>query len=159
LRLAAGEVLRGCGVSGTVIDLTEGGLAVMGPKKVLLVLALALGLGTLGTGAGLLAQRAGPAGSPGSTTGPSATPPDRQPGGGKAPADRRAADRKAIQGLWQVQSILVDGKEWDDELGRRQRKARWRITADSFVVEIDLDGKTVVDAAHAYTIDPTQKPK
>src|SRR5262249_46341566 len=44
LRLAAGGVLRECGVSGTVARLTEGGLALMGSQKLVLVLVLVLAL-------------------------------------------------------------------------------------------------------------------
>jgi RNA polymerase sigma factor (sigma-70 family) len=158
LRLAAGELFRACGVSGTVIRLTEGGVGIMGSKKILLVLVLALGLGVLGTG--LLAQRSGPAASAEGAEGAVlATPPRRPPEKGKAPADKPADDRKAIQGLWRVESILVNGKDWDDELGRQQKKARWRITGDSFEIEIDVDGKKVIYAAHSYTIDPTRTPR
>jgi hypothetical protein len=57
-RLAAGGAVRACGVSETVIRMVEGGTEIMGHRKVLLVVALALGLCALGTGAGLLAQRA-----------------------------------------------------------------------------------------------------
>src|SRR5947209_5401395 len=57
LRLAAGGKLNECGVSATVAGLAKEGLRVMGMKKLVTVLVLALGLAVLGTGAVLLAQR------------------------------------------------------------------------------------------------------
>ncbi len=61
-RLAAGEVLGDCGVSGTVIGLTNGGLATMRAQKVsVLLLSFVLMLGLLGAGAGLLSLRSGQA--------------------------------------------------------------------------------------------------
>jgi RNA polymerase sigma factor (sigma-70 family) len=87
LRLASGEGPRECGVSDSVARLMEGGLGIMRSKKVLLSLMLALGLGALGTGAGLLAQRPQPGPSSGSAAGPEARTPARQPDKGKTPAD------------------------------------------------------------------------
>jgi uncharacterized protein (TIGR03067 family) len=159
LRLGAGELLRACGVSATVVRLTEGGVGIMGSNKVLLVLVFALGLGAIGTGAGFLAQWPISAAASESAAEPvAAMPPAQQPEQG-ASADDRKDDRKAIQGLWRVESILVNGKDWDDELGRQQKKAHWRITADSFEIELDGEGKKVIYAAHAYKIDPTRTPK
>jgi RNA polymerase sigma factor (sigma-70 family) len=80
LRLAAGDVLEECGVSGTVARLTEGGLGIMGSKKLVPVLVLALGLSVLGTGAGLLAQRPAAATPPakGGQNAPDLDPPKGQ---------------------------------------------------------------------------------
>jgi RNA polymerase sigma factor (sigma-70 family) len=61
LRLAAGASLGDCGLSGTVIGLSRGGLGIMGSKNVSLLLAITLALGILSSGAGVLSQRLGPA--------------------------------------------------------------------------------------------------
>jgi RNA polymerase sigma factor (sigma-70 family) len=85
-RLAAGGALRACGASATVIGMVDGGMGIMGHRKVLLVLALALAFGALGTGAGLLAQRADGPAAPLAREAPRVgrkLPPE-QPGGGVA---------------------------------------------------------------------------
>lgn len=58
VRLALGEKLCMCGVSETVVSLM-GGSGMMSSKQSLIVLILALGLGVLGTSAGLLPQLIG----------------------------------------------------------------------------------------------------
>src|SRR5262249_53561688 len=93
LRLVAGEALTACGVSASVCRLTEGGLPMLGSKKLVIFRARALGVGAAGRGAGLRAQRAaGPAAPAAAETPPS--PPARAaaPVGEKRPPAQGVAD-------------------------------------------------------------------
>ncbi len=84
LRLAAGEALRECGVSGTVLGLAKGGFGIMGSKKGSLWLVFALALGALGTGAGLLAHWPSPA-APNKVSQTIPSTPKREPAGRERP--------------------------------------------------------------------------
>jgi RNA polymerase sigma-70 factor (ECF subfamily) len=112
LRLAAGELLRACGVSERVLQLTEGGLGIMGAKKGMLFLGLTLALGALGIGAGLLAQRPDPAAAPGRAKGvAAATPPAPQP----KPRIERSPHGEALDLVFQSQAAkirAVDQADW-----------------------------------------------
>jgi hypothetical protein len=98
IRLAAGETLRACGLSRTVIGLTEGGLGVMGSKKIVLVLVFVVGLGLIGTGAGLLAQRTGSDTSAGNAESavPATSPRDGVRVDGDKPKKRMPEDDKMV---------------------------------------------------------------
>jgi RNA polymerase sigma factor (sigma-70 family) len=155
LRLASGEALDICGVSKTVVSLV-GGFRVMGSKKLALMLVLALGLGVLGAGSGLLVWRAMAAGSAGE---PVASPPVKQPDKVRDHAVKPVDDRKAIIGLWRVESMLLNGKDFDNKEGAEQKGALWRFTEDAFTVEIAMADEQVIYAEHAYKLDPTKTPK
>jgi RNA polymerase sigma factor (sigma-70 family) len=57
VQLATGFTLATCGVSVSVVSLTEGGLKMLAAKKMAMVVALVLMVGFLGVGVGLVAQR------------------------------------------------------------------------------------------------------
>jgi RNA polymerase sigma factor (sigma-70 family) len=71
-RFAAGTALTPCGISTSVVALTEGGLRMTASNTRTLILALALVAGVLGSGAAILAQRADP--TPAVATGPKDAP-------------------------------------------------------------------------------------
>jgi RNA polymerase sigma factor (sigma-70 family) len=72
---AAGTALTSCGISASVVALTEGGMTMMASKKMTLILVLALVLGVIGSGVNIWSQQLDP------------TPAGVNAGGGKAPAE------------------------------------------------------------------------
>ena len=149
---AAGEVV---GVFGTAraVALSKGVLHTMLLTKMKSAAALLLGVLLFGTVGGL-AYRA-LAGEPGQGPKPAAAAAEKA-----EPVDRPAPkeDQEAIQGTWRVASIAVNGKEWDDEEGRRQKTAVWTITADKMNVNID-EPRRHEKAHFTYTLDSKQTPK
>ncbi len=139
VHLAAGAALHACGASVPVIRLVETGEFVMTLSRALLIVALVLGIGALGTGAGLWAQRSGPVdeGAPVAAT------------GDKSQTKHESrTDRDRLQGVWLVQSSESDGKAWPPGA------EMWIFEKDELTVSFGLS------AVHTnFTVDATTNPR
>jgi RNA polymerase sigma factor (sigma-70 family) len=75
------------------------------------------------------------------------------------PADKdkeAKGDAKAIQGVWQVTSLEVDGAEAPNEGEFKDIRAmKWAFTAD----KVSVQAKGKAEDATAYRLDPTKNPK
>jgi len=149
---AASLFAAGTAAAARAVTLAQGALRTMMLKKVTFAAAFALAAALLGGGA--LAYHAFAAAPPDGKAARAAEAPKSDAPKAEAPKD----DAAAIQGVWRITAVEIDGKEQHDEDARWFKKQTWEIGADRIGVKLDPEFGNII-VFSTYTIYPTRSPK
>jgi RNA polymerase sigma-70 factor (ECF subfamily) len=155
-RVAAGATLAACGVSASVVALTEGGVKMMISKKITLMVAFVLVTGLVAAGAGLVAQSGAPVETRQSNE-PPAWVVAQDPVKTQEPRQakqRPVRDAQLLRGTWTVSQARADGISVESESWTGDDQI-WSIADGTITIKYKGGQKKIL----TFRLDATKTPK